>query len=269
MADQTITWTSSNTEVARVTDKGVVIAENVGSAIITAEFENGTQTSVMVNVISTQPEIEAYRVYLEAGSSQQLTWKALVNNLPVVTSLTGTWLSSDPDIADVDEDGVVTATTDGVFTITFCLENGNTASVEGLSYIRQDIYRLYNPNSGEHVYTADAAEKDMLVKAGWKDEGIAWQAPSISNVPVYRLYNANAGDHMYTTSKEEVEMLVEAGWKDEGIVFYSDENGTTNLYRLYNPNAKAGAHHFTASKEENDFLTAQGWREEGFGWDAL
>ena len=36
------------------------------------------------------------------------------------------------------------------------------------------MYRLYNPNSGEHFYTASTNERDELLAAGWHDEGIAW-----------------------------------------------------------------------------------------------
>ena len=40
------------------------------------------------------------------------------------------------------------------------------------------MYRLYNPNSGEHFYTSNVAERDMLISVGWSDEGIGWIAPS-------------------------------------------------------------------------------------------
>jgi hypothetical protein len=33
---------------------------------------------------------------------------------------------------------------------------------------------VYNPDSGEHFYTKNKAEKDHLVSVGWQDEGIAW-----------------------------------------------------------------------------------------------
>lgn len=32
----------------------------------------------------------------------------------------------------------------------------------------QDMYRLYNPNSGEHFYTANVAERDSLRRVGWR-----------------------------------------------------------------------------------------------------
>ena len=129
-----------------------------------------------------------------------------------------------------------------------------------------DMYRLYNPNSGEHFYTASAGEKDSLVKLGWKDEGIGWQAPEKSNTPVYRLYNPNSGDHHYTTNKAEKDNLVSVGWKDEGIGWYSDDAQSLPIYRQYNPNAVSGAHNFTSSKGENDWLVSLGWKGEGIGW---
>ena len=129
-----------------------------------------------------------------------------------------------------------------------------------------DMYRLYNPNSGEHFYTANVAEKDNLVGLGWRYEGVGWKAPVSSNTPVYRLYNKNAGDHHYTMSAEEKDRLVSLGWKYEGIGWYSDDEQSVPLYRQYNPNAKAGSHNYTTSKAENDNLVKLGWRGEGVGW---
>ena len=38
------------------------------------------------------------------------------------------------------------------------------------------MYRLYNPNSGEHFYTGSSSERDNLTAVGWRDEGTAWYA---------------------------------------------------------------------------------------------
>lgn len=125
------------------------------------------------------------------------------------------------------------------------------------------MHRLYNPNSGEHFYTASSAERDNVKKAGWRYEGIGWQAPK-SGSPVYRLYNPNAGDHHYTLNVAEKNNLVKVGWRYEGISWYS--GGSKPLYRLYNPNAKAGSHHYTLLQSERDNLIKKGWRNEGIGW---
>ena len=128
------------------------------------------------------------------------------------------------------------------------------------------MYRLYNPNSGEHFYTASAGERDHLVKVGWRYEGIGWYAPEWSHNPVYRLYNANAGDHHYTMSAAERDMLIKVGWRYEGIGWYSDDAKGVALYRQYNPNARAGSHNYTTNKAENDMLVRVGWKAEGIGW---
>lgn len=130
----------------------------------------------------------------------------------------------------------------------------------------QAIYRLYNPNSGEHHYTASLGENNFLSKIGWKAEGIGWYAPTNGD-KVYRLYNPNNGDHHYTLNKGESDYLKKIGWNYEGVAWYS--GGDKPVYRLYNPNEKkAGSHHYTLSKGESNHLSKIGWKYEGIGWYA-
>ncbi len=130
----------------------------------------------------------------------------------------------------------------------------------------QSMHRLYNPNSGEHFYTGNDAERDHLVGLGWRSEGEGWVAPVKSTTPVFRLYNPNAGDHHYTMSRGERDYLVSVGWNYEGIGWYSSDTKAVTLYRQYNPNAKAGAHNYTTSGAERDHLVSVGWRDEGTAW---
>jgi GH25 family lysozyme M1 (1,4-beta-N-acetylmuramidase) len=122
------------------------------------------------------------------------------------------------------------------------------------------MYRVYNPNSGEHFYTQNVAEKNNLVSKGWRYEGIGWNGPTSGN-PVYRLYNPNAGDHHYTLHAYEKDNLIKKGWRYEGVSWYS--GGPNALHRLYNPNAKAGSHHYTLNTNEKNNLVKHGWRYEG------
>ena len=132
------------------------------------------------------------------------------------------------------------------------------------------MYRMYNPNSGEHFYTADTDERDTLIKAGWKYEGVGFYVPALSGAPVYRLYNATLGDHMYTTSAQEKQELEAKGWTYESIAFYSANNNQVPLYRLHNPNAKGGgAWHFTVHEFERDDLIKAGWKYQGIAWYSL
>ena len=131
------------------------------------------------------------------------------------------------------------------------------------------MYRLYNPNSGEHFYTSNPTERSNLISVGWNDEGIGWIAPSFSDTPVYRLYNRYAGEHHYTTSLDERNNLINNGWLDEGIGWYSDDARGVPLYRQYNPNQFANNHNYTTSYSENQWLVSLGWQAEGIGWYGL
>lgn len=136
---------------------------------------------------------------------------------------------------------------------------------EGTTY----MYRMYNPNTGEHFYTERRKEGNSLVDAGWEYEGNGWIAPKGGD-PVYRLYNEPAGDHHYTMSKRERDHLVKLGWRDEGIGWYSAPKDMGKpLYRLYNPNCTgSGSHHYTKSLKEVKMLEEIGWKNEGIAWYA-
>lgn len=138
------------------------------------------------------------------------------------------------------------------------------------------LYRLYNPNTGEHFYTVFSNEKNSLIYNGWTYEGVGWNAPD-EGWYVYRLYNPNTGDHHYTMDTDERDYLARIGWRDEGTAFASPSLGWENtataqgkpVYRLYNPNAAVGAHYYTTSAREVNALHRLGWRYEGIGWYAL
>lgn len=129
--------------------------------------------------------------------------------------------------------------------------------------IENEIYRVYNPRSGQRVYTGSTRERDGLVEAGWYDEGVAWTSLSSSQTPIYRLYSPHTGQHHYTINNAERTGLLQQNWKDEGIAGYSDENGSVAVYRLYNSSDSSTAYVLTTSEEEKATLIASGFRDEG------
>lgn len=129
------------------------------------------------------------------------------------------------------------------------------------------MYRMYNPNSGEHFYTGSMEERSNLVAVGWEYEGVGFTFPANTGDPVYRLYDRyNTQEHLYTMDVAERDMLVSQGWELEGIAFNSGYTTEVAQYRLHNPNATIGAYHFTASLPERDFLISLGWEYQGIGW---
>ena len=233
--------------VVRLTNKNYEIPEDAEQ-----EFE----------IVKAAQFINAKNMTLKFGQTKAIGAEASGDGALTYT------LKSGKNVIKLDANGTVTALKEGKAVVEikaaetpFCIEAETTIEVTVTSDVIS-IYRVYNPNSGEHVYTKSAAEKDSLVKAGWKDEGVAWKSPVKSNTPVYRLYNANAGDHHYTVNEDEKANLIKAGWKDEGIVWYSDDLKTAAVYRVYNPNATTGSHHFTKNDKEVKELVKAGWQDE-------
>ena len=132
-----------------------------------------------------------------------------------------------------------------------------------------DMYRMYNPNTGEHFYTGSTVERYNLISVGWQYEGIGFTFPLTTGAPVHRLFQPSTGEHLYTMDEAEKAKLMAEGWNYEGIAFNSGFENEVPQFRLHNPNATVGAYHFTASTVERDTLIAAGWEYQGIGWYSL
>ena len=129
--------------------------------------------------------------------------------------------------------------------------------------VENAVYRLYNPNGDEHMFTYNIGEANSLSRAGWVYEGIGWYAPT-EGAPVYRLYNTYDGDHVLTVKEDERDKLTKIGWKYEGIAFRSDEKKEVPVYRVYN--RYSGEHFYTKNKAEINKLVDLGWKSEGIAF---
>ncbi len=111
----TITWTSSNNDIAYVSIDGMVVAIAAGSVIITANCQGYTATtSVVVNKpLNPSIEVTPNEFELKVGEYQQLT--ATLTDMPLNSVVN--WSSQDKAIAMVDNNGVVFAVGEGVTNI--------------------------------------------------------------------------------------------------------------------------------------------------------
>ena len=141
---------------------------------------------------------------------------------------------------------------------------GNRADLESRKVVH--MFRMYNPNTGEHFYTGSTEERDNLIAAGWQYEGVGFTFPANTGDPVHRLFHEPTGEHLYTMNAAEKDALIAAGWNYEGIAFNSAYDTEAVQYRLHNPNATCGAYHFTFSQEERQNLLNAGWEDQGIGW---
>ena len=141
--------------------------------------------------------------------------------------------------------------------------SGNSGTTSGSQVTGIAMYRLYNPWTLEHFYTASAKERKDCIKRGWRDENIGWYAPTAGK-DVYRLYNPYTTDHHYTLNAKERDMLVKLGWRYEGVSWKS--GGNVPLYRQFNPFETVGTHNYTTSYAEHASLVKMGWKDEKIAW---
>lgn len=132
------------------------------------------------------------------------------------------------------------------------------------------VYRLYNGESGEFLYTTDVNEVTSLSSSGWGNQDVCWNAP-LTGIAVYRLFNPSTGIHLFTSDSNEINVLTsEHGWridKNNTPMFYS--GGSHNINRFYN---KTGGYHFlTGSSAECEKYSKpdMGWVSEGVAFNAL
>ncbi len=126
--DKTVTWKSSNKKVAKVKN-GKVTAKAKGTATITATTKIGrkkAQCKVTVGIKSaTKIDLDTNDATI--GKGQTVTLKATVTPKKA-NPKTVTWKSSDPKVATVSKNGVVTGVEVGTVTITAHSWNGKKAT---------------------------------------------------------------------------------------------------------------------------------------------
>ncbi len=132
-----VQWSSSNTNVCRVTDDGVLIGLKQGRAIITALIKDayGTHTatcnivipeSLLVDV--TGVKLNKKQTIIKKGNRETLEATVLPED---ATNKTVVWTSSNKSVATVNANGRVTALSAGKTTITVTTVNGGeTATCE-------------------------------------------------------------------------------------------------------------------------------------------
>lgn len=137
-----LSWKSSNPNVAVVDKNGVITAIADGTAIISLQVGDGTayvSEGVTVTVgklpemkvtLGTSKDTTFDKYTLELGSTVDLNFYGVIN---WSSSLYSTqWTSSNPQVATVNKNGVITPVTAGTTTVTISIQNnltGETLSV--------------------------------------------------------------------------------------------------------------------------------------------
>lgn len=127
----TLFWSSENAAIATVSDAGVVTAIGVGSTRVAASA--GGKASVATVNVSARP-VSSVRVSpsstrIEVGRQSTLTASAFDAGGAPLLGLTATWATANPDVATIDDAGVVTAVAAGVATVSATIGGASGTAV--------------------------------------------------------------------------------------------------------------------------------------------
>lgn len=128
-ANRDISWSSSDEDVAFVDDEGTVVPVEEGTAVITAEADNGVKKSCTVTVIAEKAvevfvTLDRTSIVLAEGEETQLN--ATVTPEEQADGLS--WDSSNEEVVLVDDEGNLVAIGKGTATITASLDIGSQAT---------------------------------------------------------------------------------------------------------------------------------------------
>ncbi len=120
----TVTFKSSNANVATVNSQGRVVARGVGTANITAISSDG-QKAVCAVTVKQQPTVSLNRTTLELRKKEMYTLKATLTPSDAETEIT--FKSSNPDVVTVNASGRVVARGVGTATVKAVTKGGASA----------------------------------------------------------------------------------------------------------------------------------------------
>ncbi|MCH5229601.1 MAG: Ig-like domain-containing protein [Muribaculaceae bacterium] len=209
-AESKISWSSMDTSIATVNEEGRVTAVGKGTTFIYATSDNGVKGVAVVKVINSK-EILSIKVVPEnvemvAGGEAQLE----VEYQPSTANPEINWISIDPSIAEVNEDGLVRAVSPGATVIYAATENGMTgfASVNVLS---NEVSSIVIEPDDVTLSLDETIELTALVEPEGVEAVLTWTSTDTS---------------VATVDNQGVVKALEPGFT---FIYATSENGVTGL----------------------------------------
>ncbi len=130
--DDNISFTSEDTEIAEVDEKGLIKAKKNGKTTINISSSEGIKTSCEVEVYTELKKLELNVNQVKLATNGKKEYQLQANFIPADANKNTniTWSSLDENIATVDNDGKIKAVGNGTTTIKATNENGIETTCE-------------------------------------------------------------------------------------------------------------------------------------------
>lgn len=246
--DASLTWSSSNTAVATVDANGLVTAVAEGTTIITAKANDGSGVSASCNITVEKPVVLVTSVTLSqtaATLTEGDTFQLEATVSPEdATDSSLTWSSSNPSVATVDANGLVTAVAEGQATITAKTNDASGVSATCVITVEKVVVLV-----GEIVLDQTVAELEVgntlqltasVLPADADDATVTWSSSdeTLATVSASGLVEALAVGEVVITATANDESGVSASCTitikpDSGIEGVRvDSMGAADIYTL-------------------------------------
>jgi len=211
--DTTLTWTTSNADIATV-ENGIVTAQQVGIFTLTVSTANGKTDSVDISA----EEVVAEKIDISAQESIMFGEETQLNAVVYPENTTYkdiVWQSSDENIVTIDEEGNLRTVGIGDVTITVLQKDVQaTVLVKVLPIVVESIEIMAEPNINEELNIGESAQLFATVSpdnATYKN--ISWYSSDseIATVDENGLVNAIARGEVivYAQSADGIEEAIQ------------------------------------------------------------
>jgi uncharacterized protein YjdB len=181
--DKSLKWKSSDEAVATVSQKGVVTANEEGSAVITATSKDGSKKKASTSIV-VGTKVEAL-TFTNVSNTHTLakgeTKKITVGAEPFEASNKAvTWSSSSMSVATVSSSGKVTAIKAGTATITATAQDGSGKKVTFKVTVGTKVTKV--TVSGETVYLKGQSSQltSAVTPSGASNTKLLWASSDIN-----------------------------------------------------------------------------------------
>ena len=233
--DKTISWTSSKESIATVKD-GLVTAISEGEATITAKAGEKTASCKVVVAKKVIPvesiELNKTELELKKGESSTLSATVLPTN---ATNPTVSWLSSNSEIASVNQNGKVTALTGGEAIIT---AKAGDKTAECKVSISVPATSVFVDKTSVEMHPSETIQLVATILPDDMTDSIIWSSSdpyvaSVNNSGKVTAHNKGAATIVVTAGDFSASCEVKVSANNDDVISFMDPNVKAKLVAAF------------------------------------
>jgi uncharacterized protein YjdB len=247
LSKELLTWTSSDTSIVLVDEKGLAIGLKEGTAEISVTSDNGKTATCIVTVTTDKVDVDKIilnptTMTLKVGETGQIEATIKPDN---ATERSLVWESSDTSIATVNSNGIVEGIKPGTVTITVKTPDGKVIATTTVTIKPIEVEEIILEPNDVTIKVGDTEQITATIKPNnATDKELIWESsdPTVATVDSTGKITAKKIGNATITAKTKdgkvvatVQVTVDNDDDDDSFKVYDEEktpvnwNGATDL----------------------------------------